>query len=168
MRRRSTETQLIVRNAREGERLVTLDGSNERSRVSVLVIADRRARARPCRIDGWRGKRSDGRDERDRARVGKLQRCARTPNERSARFAHEASSRHEKSLAPALTDIGAARAAQLLCKLGATAGPPHAFGAEIASSPPIALRAARSRTTAGIPIWRPTASRRICARSDAG
>ena len=71
----------------------------------------------------------------------------------------EASSRHEKSLAPALTDIGAARAAQLLCELGATAVPPHAFGAAIASSPPIALTRSRSRTAAGTRDGTASASR---------
>jgi phenylalanyl-tRNA synthetase beta chain len=51
----------------------------------------------------------------------------------------EASTRHEKSLAPALTDIGAARAAQLLRDLGATAYRPHEFGTPLQSPAPIPL-----------------------------
>jgi phenylalanyl-tRNA synthetase beta chain len=43
----------------------------------------------------------------------------------------EASSRHEKSLAPALTDMGAARAAQLLVEVGAHAYRPHEFGSDV-------------------------------------
>jgi phenylalanyl-tRNA synthetase beta chain len=64
----------------------------------------------------------------------------------------EASSRHEKSLAPALTDLGAARAAQLLADLGAAAYRPHVFGAAIEAPQPIALPAGEVERLLGLRI----------------
>ena len=53
----------------------------------------------------------------------------------------EASSRHEKTLPLALSDIGAARAAQLLVSIGAHAYAPVTEGEAPGASAPIALRA---------------------------
>jgi phenylalanyl-tRNA synthetase beta chain len=64
----------------------------------------------------------------------------------------EASARHEKSLAPALTDLGAARAAVLLRDLGATAYRPHAFGAPVTRAAAIALKVADVRRLLGLSI----------------
>ena len=51
----------------------------------------------------------------------------------------EASSRHEKGLAPGLSSLGAARAAHLLQREGARVHPPIAFGPPIAKPHPIRL-----------------------------
>jgi phenylalanyl-tRNA synthetase beta chain len=75
----------------------------------------------------------------------------------------EASARHEKWLAPALTELGAARAAQLLYDLGANAYRPHAFGAELTAAAPILLRASEVERLLGLalPVQRVTAH--LCA-----
>jgi phenylalanyl-tRNA synthetase beta chain len=144
--------QLIVRDAREGERLVTLDGIERTLGNNALVIADRR---HALGLAGLMGGASS--EVRTETRAIVLE-SANFNGPRVRRMGAalglrtEASSRHEKSLAPALTDMGAARAAQLVCKLGATAHPPHAFGTEIASLPPISMRAGEVRRLLGFDI----------------
>jgi phenylalanyl-tRNA synthetase beta chain len=64
----------------------------------------------------------------------------------------EASARHEKSLAPALTDLGAARAAALLRDLGATLYQPHAFGAPVSRAAAIALKVADVQRLLGLSL----------------
>ena len=130
---------LIVRDARAGEKFTALDGAEYELTPQALVIAD--ANAAQCLAGLKGGKTSEvgpsttsiimeaanfagGRIRRTSAQLG-----LRT----------DASSRHEKTLAPALTDIGAARAAQLLVSLGATAYAPHAFGAALEAAEPIAF-----------------------------
>ena len=51
----------------------------------------------------------------------------------------EAAARHEKTLPPMLADFGAARAAWLLVRAGATASAPHAYGEAVDDATPIAL-----------------------------
>ncbi len=61
-------------------------------------------------------------------------------HERQARTARsEASTRNEKNLAPALTDLGAARAAVLLAAEGGSVRAPKPYGAQLAAAQPIAL-----------------------------
>ncbi len=64
----------------------------------------------------------------------------------------EASSRNEKSLALGLTDSGAARAAQLLVQLGATAFAPKAFGSDVEPFAPILLRVRDVKRILGLAI----------------
>ncbi len=155
--------QLIVRDARDGERLVTLDGIERTLASNVLVIADRRHAL------GLAGLMGGAASEVTAATSAIVLESANFNGARVRRMSAalglrtEASSRHEKSLAPALTDMGAARAAQLLSKLGATAGPPHAFGAEIASSPPIALRAGEVRRLLGFDLAPDRIAAHLCA-----
>jgi phenylalanyl-tRNA synthetase beta chain len=130
---------LIVRDARAGEPFTALDGVEYELTPQALVIAD--ANGAQCLAGLKGGKASEvgpattsiileaanfagGRIRRTSARLG-----LRT----------DASSRHEKTLAPALTDIGAARAAQLLVSLGANAYAPHAFGDALEPADPIAF-----------------------------
>ncbi|HZY96148.1 MAG TPA: phenylalanine--tRNA ligase subunit beta [Candidatus Cybelea sp.] len=130
---------LVVRSARDGETIVTLDGVTRKLCAQALVIADEK---RPLCLAGLMGAAAGEVNAQTRAIVleaanfngARVRRMAKALTLRT-----EASARHEKSLAPVLTDIGAARAAQLLCNFGATAYRPHAFGADVAPAQPIAL-----------------------------
>ncbi len=131
----------IVRDARDGETLKTLDGEERKLTPAALVIADERHALGLAGLMG--GEASEVRDDTTsivlesanfegvRVRRMAMQLAMRT----------EASSRHEKTLAPALTDMGAARAAQLLVEVGAHPYRPHAFGTDVLESEPIALTA---------------------------
>jgi len=130
---------LIVRSARDGETIVTLDGTTRSLSPLALVIADDTA---PLGLAGLMGSASS---EVTAATSAIVVEAANFSGARVRRMSTalglrtEASARHEKSPAPALTDFGAARAAQLLTELGATAYAPHAFGAEIATPEAITL-----------------------------
>lgn len=136
---RIADGTLTVRSARDGEKIVTLDGVTRPLSPLSLVIADDSA---PLGLAGLMGSASSEVTTSTSAIVVEAAnfsgpRVRRMSNALGLRT--EASTRHEKSLAPALTDFGAARAAQLLTELGATAYPPHAFGAEIVTPAPIRL-----------------------------
>ncbi|HKU81680.1 MAG TPA: phenylalanine--tRNA ligase subunit beta, partial [Candidatus Tumulicola sp.] len=134
--------RLIVRDARDGERLTTLDGVERTLEPSALVIADTR---RALGLAGVMG----GADSEVRAGTTSIvlesasfdgTRVRRTAKALGLRS--EASSRHEKSPALALADMGAARAAQFLQALGARAYAPRAFGNGVRPAEAIVLRAA--------------------------
>ena len=132
---------LVARDARAGEKLATLDGESYELTPQALVIAD------DTQALGLAGLMGGASSEVTEATTAILLESANFNGARVRRmsmqlgFRTEASSRHEKTLAPALTDIGAARAAQLLVSLGARAYRPHDFGAPIAAEAPIALTA---------------------------
>ncbi|MHB8147589.1 MAG: phenylalanine--tRNA ligase subunit beta, partial [Vulcanimicrobiaceae bacterium] len=133
------DLHLIVRDARPGEKLVTLDDVEHELTPQALVIADANG---PLGLAGLMGGKTS--EVRDTTHAIVLEsanfagaRIRRMSMQRG--FRSEASSRHEKTLAPALADIGAARAAQLLNALGARAGEPRAFGRELAPNAAISL-----------------------------
>ncbi|MGC2407890.1 MAG: phenylalanine--tRNA ligase subunit beta [Candidatus Cybelea sp.] len=144
--------RLIVRDAREGERIVTLDGVERTLSPQALVIADDE------RALGLAGLMGGASSEVTSMTTSIVLEAANFSGPRVRRMSgalglrSEASSRHEKSLAPALTDLGAARAAQLLCDLGATAYRPQVFGAPIVPAQPIALRAGEVERLLGLTI----------------
>ncbi len=129
----------IVRDAREGEKLTTLDDIERALGPRDLVIADAN---RALGLAGLMGGADS--EVRDSTRAIILE-SANFNGARVRRMSAalalrtEASSRHEKSLAPILTDIGAARAAQLIVALGGHAYAPHVFGAALANAQPIEL-----------------------------
>jgi phenylalanyl-tRNA synthetase beta chain len=131
---------LIVRDARAGEKLVTLDGSERTLATQALVIADRN---RALGLAGLMGGASSEVTPQTSSIVlesanfigARVRRMSGALGLRT-----EASSRHEKSLAPALTDIAASRAAQYLRDFGATAYRPREFGAPIRAAAPIPLQ----------------------------
>lgn len=134
-------TTLVVRDAHDGEKLVTLDGAERTLTAQMLVIANRERALGLAGLMG--GAESEVRDstsaivlEAANFNGTRIRRAGKALGLRS-----EAAARHEKTLAPALADTGAARAAQLLCALGATAYRPHAFGAPPAAAAPIPLSA---------------------------
>jgi phenylalanyl-tRNA synthetase beta chain len=135
-----SDGKLIVRDAREGENVVTLDGVERMLTTQSLVIADdRRTLCLAGLMGAVAGEVTDATTaivlEAANFNGARVRRMSKALGLRS-----EASSRHEKSLAPALTDAGAARAATLLTLLGATAYRPHAFGAPLAPATPISLK----------------------------
>ena len=146
------DAHFLVRDGRDGERLVTLDGVERKLSPQALVIADASGALGLAGLMG--GLESEVSD----ATRSILLEAANFNGARIRRTSHalalrsEASSRHEKALAPALADAGAARAAQLLCQLGATAYRPHVFGAEPGAPEPIPLRAREVERLLGIAI----------------
>ncbi len=129
--------RLIVRDAVEGEQLVTLDDEEHRLSCADLVIASARGAEG---LAGLKGGKAGEVTANTRAILLESAnftgiRIRRTSARLGIRT--EASTRHEKSLALALTDFGARRAAHLLAAQGASAHPAQAFGEELASAPPI-------------------------------
>jgi phenylalanyl-tRNA synthetase beta chain len=144
--------RLVVRSARDGERIVTLDGVERNLGPQALVIADDR---QPLGLAGLMGGATS---EVTAMTTAILLESANFNGPRVRRMSaalglrSEASSRHEKSLAPALTDLGAARAAALLDDLGAKAYRPHVAGAPLTAAQPIALRASNVERLLGLAI----------------
>jgi len=130
---------LIARDARDGEKLVTLDGVEHALSALALVIAD------DSGAQGLAGLKGGKASEVTGATKAIILEAANFNGARIRRMSAalglrtEASARHEKTLAPVLTDFGAARAAAFLQSEGATAHPPHAFGESIAPAAPIAF-----------------------------
>jgi phenylalanyl-tRNA synthetase beta chain len=128
---------LIVRDAREGERFVALDGSERELSPQALVIASETSAE--C-LAGLMGARSSEVTDQTAELILESANFSGARIRRTAGqlgFRTEASSRHEKSLAPALTAVGAARAAQLLVRAGAMPHEPVAFGQPLSAAAPI-------------------------------
>ena len=144
--------ELIVRDGRPEEKTVTLDGAERTLSPQSLVIADRE---RTLCLAGLMGAQAGEVSESTTAIVleaanfngARVRRMSQAFALRS-----EASSRHEKTLAPALTDAGAARAAQLLVQLGANAYVPRAFGQPLVAAKPIELRVSDVERILGLSI----------------
>ncbi|HEY9086131.1 MAG TPA: phenylalanine--tRNA ligase subunit beta [Candidatus Tyrphobacter sp.] len=137
---RVADQRLIVRNAKAGEKLTTLDGVERTLSPEALVIADAGG---PLGLAGVMGGASS---EVTDATSAILLEAASFNGARVRRTAKlfglrtEASARHEKSPAPVLAEIAAARAAQLVTASGGHAYAPAITGAPLASPRPIALR----------------------------
>ncbi len=133
------DRHFIVRDARDGERLTTLDGEEHTLNPQALVIADAK---RALGLAGLMGGADSEVRESTRAIIlesanftgARVRRMSAQLGLRT-----EASSRHEKALPLILTDVGAARAAQLLVALDANAYAPQAFGETPAAHEPIVL-----------------------------
>lgn len=128
---------LIARDAAEGERLVTLDGEEHELIAKDLVIASERGAEGLAGLKG--GKTGEVSDATNAILLESANFTGARIRRTSARlgFRTEASTRHEKALPLALTDLGRQRAAHLLASQGATAHPAHAFGEDVKSAPPI-------------------------------
>lgn len=119
---------LVVRDAREGETIRTLDGEVRMLGQRALVIADAE---KPQCLAGLMGAATSEVSEATREIVLESANFS-GPRVRRMGVAlglrTEASARHERGLAPGLTDAGAARAAALLHAQGATPHEPFAVG----------------------------------------
>lgn len=144
--------KLIVRSAREGETIVTLDDVERTLTSGALVIADAK---RPLGLAGLMG--SEAAEVNDETSAI-LMEAANFNGPRVRRMSGalalrtEASSRHEKSLALALSDIGAARAATLLQSIGARLSGPAAYGEAVTQPPPIDLPFSEVERLLGIAV----------------
>lgn len=143
---------LIARDATAGATFVTLDDVEHTLKESDLVIADDQ------RVHGFAGLKGAKAGEVSASTTSIILEAANFKGARVRRmsaahgFRTEASTRHEKSLAPVLTDVGAARAAALLIHEGATAHAPRAFGAEIQTPPEIAFAVSDVKRLLGFDI----------------
>ena len=145
-------SHLVVRDAREGERFVTLDGVERTLSPVELVIAD--SQHVLCLAGLMGGAASEVGDNTTAIVLEAANFTGARVRRASAALAlrSEASSRHEKSLAPALAEVGAARAAQLLVAMGGTAYRPHAYGEGVAAAASIALRTAQVERILGMEV----------------
>lgn len=132
--------RLIVRDARDGEEVRTLDGVDRVLTARALVIADERETQ--C-LAGLKGAAASEVTPTTREIVIE---AANFSGPRVRRMGVElalrsdASARHERNLPLSLTDIGAARAAKLLAAEGAAIHAPHGYGVAVPAPPIIALR----------------------------
>ncbi|MBC5800238.1 MAG: phenylalanine--tRNA ligase subunit beta [Candidatus Eremiobacteraeota bacterium] len=154
---------LVVRDARAGERLRTIDGEERALDERFLVIADSRE---PQCIAGLRGAAASEVSTRTRALLIEAATFA-GPRVRRMSVAlgvrTEASSRHEKGLPLALSTWGAARAAHLLERGGASVHAPVAFGAETQPAEAIAFPAVRVPALLGREVSRAEAAHALQA-----
>jgi phenylalanyl-tRNA synthetase beta chain len=141
--------RVVVRDARAGETMTTLDGEERTLQPIDLVIAD--AEHAQC-LAGLRGAASS---EVTDATHELLLEAASFSGPRIRRMSvamglrTDASSRHEKGLPLALGELGAARAANLLGAEGATAQPAFATGAEIEPAASIRVSATQVHALLG-------------------
>ena len=132
--------RLIVRDAHEGEKVRTLDGIDRVLNARALVIADEKETQ--C-LAGLKGAAASEVNAKTREIVVEAAnfsgpRVRRMGTDLALRS--DASARHERNLALALTDLGAARAAKLLAEEGATVHAPRGFGEAVPPPPVITLR----------------------------
>jgi phenylalanyl-tRNA synthetase beta chain len=131
---------LVVRDAKALEHLVTLDGVTRALTSAAMVIADDRGAL------GLAGVMGGASSEVTESTSAILLEAATFDGARVRRSAGlfglrtEASSRHEKTLAPALAEIGAARAAQLIVAGGGNAYAPAVAGEPLLEREAIDLR----------------------------
>ena len=133
------DAHIIVRDARPGEHLTTLDGVDRALDPTALLIADEQ------QATGLAGLMGGLISEVDPTTREIVIESANFSGPRVRRMSvklglrSEASTRNEKNLPPALTDLGAARAAVLLAAEGGTVRAPQAFGAPLAAAASIAF-----------------------------
>jgi phenylalanyl-tRNA synthetase beta chain len=142
--------RLVVRDARDGETIRTLDGEERTLTPRALVIADA---DEPQCLAGLMGAAASEVSEATREIVAE---SANFSGPRIRRMAiaqglrTDAAARHERGLALEMPDVGAARAAELLRQQGATPREAFAVGTAPGARPEIALRGALVRELSGI------------------
>ncbi len=149
-------SKLTVRRAREGEKVVTLDGQTRTLDGEMMVIDDAQGPTSIAGIMG--GERSEVQPETTRV----LMEVANWngPNIHRTSWAlglrSEASSRFEKGLAPEQCDYAQALAAQLMIELCGATLVPGTIDVAADPSPPqtICLRERRVREILGMPVAR--------------
>jgi phenylalanyl-tRNA synthetase beta chain len=144
--------RLVVRDARAGEPIRTLDEADRALDARFLVIADD---AEPQCIAGLKGAAAS---EVSAATRELLVEAATFSGPRIRRMSvalglrTEASSRHEKGLPLGLSTLGDARAAHLLAAEGATVHAPFVAGRADEPAAPIAVPLARFEALLGIAV----------------
>ena len=130
---------IIVRDATPAEHLTTLDGTDRALDATALLIADE------TQATGLAGLMGGLVSEVTGTTTEIVIESANFSGPRIRRMSvklglrSEASTRNEKNLPPALTDLGAARAAVLLAAEGGIVRAPAAYGQQLKAPAPIAL-----------------------------
>jgi phenylalanyl-tRNA synthetase beta chain len=130
---------IIVRDAKPGESITTLDGTQRALDPTAMLIADEH---QPTGLAGLMGGQiSEVSDSTREIVIESANFSGPRVRRMSVKLAlrSEASTRNEKNLPPALTDLGAARAAVLLAAEGGTVRAPKPYGAQLAAAAAIAL-----------------------------
>lgn len=132
---------IIVRDARAGEMLTTLDGVTRPLDATSLVIADEEQATGLAGLMG--GQISEVSDSTREIVIESANFTGPRIRRMSVKLGlrSEASTRNEKSLPIAFNDIAAARAAYLLAQDGGTVHAPRAYGVLPAPTPAIAITA---------------------------
>jgi len=154
---------LIVRDAHDRERFTTLDGQERTLDVCAIVIADEEG---PTSLAGIMGGQ---RSEVEPSTTQLLVEAASWTGPRIRRVSSalklrtEASTRFEKSLSPALADVGAARAAYLLAREGGRVRRPRAAGQPVPHPAPIGLLAGEVQRLLGFELTTDEIERALAA-----
>ena len=126
---------IVARDARDGETIRTLDAEERTLSPKILVIADARD------AQGIAGIKGGATSEVDAHTTAILIESANFDGPRVRRagiilgLRTDASSRHEKGLPIALSELGAARAAKLLAQEGGAVQAPRSFSASRSLTP---------------------------------
>lgn len=145
---------LRVRDAHDGERVVTLDGVERALTPQALVIADERQTLCLAGVMGASVAEVTSSTTSIVVEAANFNGARVRRTSKALALRSEASTRHEKSLPLALTDFGAARAAQLLIESGAIAYTPREYGARIEAPVPIVLHLRAVSRVLGLSIPR--------------
>jgi phenylalanyl-tRNA synthetase beta chain len=143
---------LTVRDAREGEKFTTLDEQERTLDPRMIVIADEEGPTSLAGVMG--GLRSEVEPSTSEVLIESANwtgpRIRRTSV--ALKLRTEASSRYEKSLPIALTDVGAARAARLLEQEGGTVRMPRAAGKPAPAPAAVTLKASEVQRLLGFAV----------------
>lgn len=152
---------IIVRDAQPGERLTTLDGVERELDATALVIADERQATGLAGLMG--GMISEVSAETREALIESANFAGPRVRRMSLKLGlrSEASTRNEKNLPPALTSLGAARAAFLLEREGAVVGAPRVYGRPLEPPAVIALAHREIRRLLGFEVTAHDAQRAL-------
>ncbi|MBV9262904.1 MAG: phenylalanine--tRNA ligase subunit beta, partial [Candidatus Eremiobacteraeota bacterium] len=145
---------LRVRDANDGERVITLDGIERTLTPQALVIADERQTLCLAGVMGASVAEVTPSTTSIVLEAANFNGARVRRTSKALALRSEASTRHEKSLPLGLTDFGAARAAQLLVELGATAFAPREYGERVTPAAPIALALREVSRVLGLSIRR--------------
>jgi phenylalanyl-tRNA synthetase beta chain len=143
---------IVVRDAREGESIRTLDGEERTLTPKILVIADAQ------HAQGIAGIKGGAASEVDAQTTSVLIEAATFDGPRIRRagialgLRTDASARHEKGLPIALAELGAARAAKLLAQEGGSVQAPRSYGEPVPTPRPLALTKTEVPRLLGIAI----------------
>lgn len=129
----------IVRDARSDEKLETLDDLTYDLNPRALVIADADGVLGLAGLKGGKASRMQATTTSLLLESATFSGARIRSMSRDFGLRTEASARHEKTLPPILAGFGAARAAQLLTGMGATAYLPQRFGTALTPLPSIRL-----------------------------
>jgi phenylalanyl-tRNA synthetase beta chain len=143
---------IIVRDARAGEKLTTLDGTERNLDATALLIADEDQATGLAGLMG--GLISEVSDSTHEIVIESANFAGPRVRRMSVKLGlrTEASTRNEKNLPIALTDIAAARAARLLEQEGGIIHIPRGFGKALGASPVVDLTKTAVERLLGFPV----------------